>query len=562
MAKGMYFSHRLPRLAALLGCLCLVGTALADVRVEVDVATGATIAGETKFTVLVRSDELVTSVEFYVGDDLRDSDESTPYEFVLDTIAEDEGPIQVRFLAFTDKGTRAEKKLSLIIDNGIAKGVDFHVARGEELLTDSQWDDALDAGRVALKCKAGHSGALALMARAYFGKGVLASAQKFAEDAVDADPENADAQNLLAGIQLQRSFATFTRGGEKDDTLAIIKQALTKAVETRQRVLQSRLDRFTPTTDENERQYVDAALDAARYALAIRQLDRMFRRNTADAAVANRYVYALARAGRFREALATSEINEKAGGIDATGWALKAVLLEMRGQTDAALQAEREASLAGGSSLAVQSARAFLALLRGRSPVLAEIAKSMAEQAGANSEVLFYDSVVNFQLGEIEASRRSFEQGMLAEPTNYDLLIERANQSISVAARSGISDEDQMYQLKVAGTMLEAALVAKPESFEALTGLSLVRLFENKFREAATLAEAAIRAGAEYAAAQYALAAALNRLDDPARASRAVVAAGKLDAANLDGASIPTPLVAWQYYRRWGRVPLLPLPLP
>ncbi|MEZ5162384.1 MAG: Ig-like domain-containing protein [Fimbriimonadaceae bacterium] len=49
---------------------------------------GQAIAGTFQFEVRVQSEALVTNVEFYVGDDLRSTDSSTPYNFMLDTLEE------------------------------------------------------------------------------------------------------------------------------------------------------------------------------------------------------------------------------------------------------------------------------------------------------------------------------------------------------------------------------------------------------------------------------------------------------------------------------------------
>jgi len=121
---------------------------------------------------------IITQVEFYVGSDLRDADTSTPYEFKLDTLEVEDGELKVTFAAYTSDGKSTKKALSLTVDNGVSKGAEFHVQQGEEFLRNSKWDDAINAGRVALKAKKGFNPARMVLARAYMGKNVFRSRPK------------------------------------------------------------------------------------------------------------------------------------------------------------------------------------------------------------------------------------------------------------------------------------------------------------------------------------------------------------------------------------------------
>lgn len=547
------------RLAALAMLGLMAASALAKVTVTVNVKDGATIAGIVDFEVLVETDQLVTQVEYYVNDDLRDSDDSTPYAFKLDTVSEKEGPLVVRFLAITDKGERGEKKLRLTVDNAAGKSADFHVERARELLVNGKWDEAMSAGRVALKIQPKYPPAMLVLARASMGKGQMDLAQKYAEDVLEIEKENSDALNLLAGVQLRRAFTTFNRGGDRDETLTLIRGALKGAIEARTRLLVGTMDRLGSVTDENRMRVVDAALAAHRYSTVIRELEGRFRANSTDPTVANRLAYAYLRSGRSREAAQTLDQHFRGGKQDALGWALMAIVRQTRGDQDGSLEAEREAQLSDNGSLAVRSSRAFLALSRGRSGVLSQIAGDLAKDEGSRSEVLYYLSTVNYLIGEFEPARDQFERSLLAEPANYDMLIERGNQAIAVAARTDINAADQFYQLRVARVFFDSALIARPESFEALTGLAIVSTLENKLPEAESLAQAAIKAGPEYAAARYALAATYNRMQKLDLSQRFTTEAARLDRTNLEGATIPTPQNAWAYFRRFGRTPLLPL---
>ncbi|MBC8064914.1 MAG: Ig-like domain-containing protein, partial [Chlorobia bacterium] len=121
--------------------------------INVDVKDRDSISGERKFRVTVESKTPITQVEFYVGTDLRDSDTSTPYEFKLDTLEVEDGDLKLSFAAYTSDGKSSKKALNIKIDNGVSKGAEYHVQQADELLRVSKWDDAIIAGRIALKAQ-------------------------------------------------------------------------------------------------------------------------------------------------------------------------------------------------------------------------------------------------------------------------------------------------------------------------------------------------------------------------------------------------------------------------
>ena len=136
--------------------LVSIGTVLAlpafsAITMTLNTESGKTLSGTYKFFARVSSEHLVTNVEFYVGDDLRDTDDSTPYEFYLDTLEEPEGSVKVTFAAYNSEGESVKKVLDLKIDNGMSKGLDFHVDHSTELLRQSKYDEAIEACRIALK---------------------------------------------------------------------------------------------------------------------------------------------------------------------------------------------------------------------------------------------------------------------------------------------------------------------------------------------------------------------------------------------------------------------------
>ena len=100
-------------------------SALAGVTLTPNVKNGDVISGEFLFKVAVQSESLVSSVEFYVGGDLRDTDDSTPYEFAVDTLNEVQGEFEVTIAAYNKAGESAKKTIKVKIENGIDKGIDL-----------------------------------------------------------------------------------------------------------------------------------------------------------------------------------------------------------------------------------------------------------------------------------------------------------------------------------------------------------------------------------------------------------------------------------------------------
>ena len=83
-------------LTSLLASAILGFTPLTKIELNVkDLNTGDSLSAERTFRVTVLSDNPVTKVEFYVGDSLRDSDSSTPYEFGMDPRKEADGALKL-----------------------------------------------------------------------------------------------------------------------------------------------------------------------------------------------------------------------------------------------------------------------------------------------------------------------------------------------------------------------------------------------------------------------------------------------------------------------------------
>jgi tetratricopeptide (TPR) repeat protein len=165
----------------------------------------------------------------------------------------------------------------------------------------------------------------------------------------------------------------------------------------------------------------------------------------------------------------------------------------------------------------------------------------------------------------------------LAEPTNVDAYIERGNESMAVVTSSKLEQKELDYLYDTARAFYDTALVARPESAEALSGVLTVLLYQNKPAEAVAYGEAAIKASPESAIAHYAAAAAYaeqasflskqagGRISADVSKFNGLAAAanrkaGTLDTKFLEGRTIPKVADVLKYLTEAGRSPVLSAP--
>lgn len=585
----------------MISALPLLLLAAQAISLDVNTQEGATIAGDYDFRVTVKSEKAISQVEFYVGEDLRASDSSTPYEFHLDSLAEGEGAKKISFIAYTIENESAKKVLNITIDNGVSKGADFHVQRAKDALTVSKWDDAIQAGRIALKAQPGYNPARVVMARAYLAKGVLDSAQRYAEDAVASDPAYREASELLTVINLQRAFNTFHRGTEDPgETLSTVATALKAAATQRKKNLDDTVDAMK-TTDAVA--YADTAIRAGRYSAAVNALLPAFRAEPSKPAIANRIAYSQVRMSKFAEAYATYNESRKRQSLDAYGNALTAVIAYNLGSDQIADDAMKEAILSDNEDFGVRSAQVYLAIARNKRDVVSKLARDLALESSMLPEVQYYLTTVYSWSRDFEQSRRAFERCVMAEPAMPDAYVLRANESLTLAiadkaagTETGDRSKQIEYNFKVAKMFYEAALASRPEAADAMIGLSIIGAQQKDFLTSYKFALAAAAAQPSYAAARYGYAyAAAKRqndlrggveairkqnkdgsLTDDQRAQIAKMNAeanqlqlvlqaemkayGELDKVQLQGRSIPTLEEVQKYFLKSGRLPVMTAP--
>ena len=554
----------LKRFAAPAALLLVAQLALAAISLSVNVKDGDTVSGDVVFDIRVQSESLVTNVEFYVGDDLRGTDESTPYQFRIDSLEEKDGDLSVTFAAFNSSGESAKKTLKLKVDNGMSKGVAFHVDRANDLIVQSKFDEAIKAAKIALKIDPNSNSARMAMARANYGKGVFDIAQKFAEDVTSSDPKNLDAKAILSAINLRKAFSA--GGTDLAATAAIVRSSLKSAARSHHEAMEARADSFGTVNDQNKMAYIDLMLKSHRYSAVAAMLKDKVEPEAKNTSLMNRLLYAYVRSGRILEASKALRYIEKNGALDGYTYCLKAVLLQYAGEQAASEEAEKEAILEDPSAPATKYTQAYLALVRKRVDVLSSHASALQRMDATSPLTTYYLATRYYLTRDFDESRKFFEASLLSDPGSYDMMVEKGNQIIESIYSMSLSGEKRKATLDLALAYFEAALEAKPESYEALTGMCLVNALSGNTADALRYGRAAVAASQEYAPAYFALASAVrmarttNTGPELRAEAESVLKAYEGMDRRLKGRFTPTPEQAWDYFYTFGRVPVLPAP--
>lgn len=559
-----------------------------------DFADGDTITKERTLRVVVQSTSQVRNVELYVGDELRDSDSSTPYEFKIDPLSEKDGDLKLTFAAYTADGESAKKSATLKIDSGTSKGAPFHVEAGNESLANQKWDDAIYSGRIALKASPEFAPARMLMARAYLGKGSYDRAQAFAEEVLSKDSGNADAKDLLAGINLRRAFSA--SGTDHDALLKTLSNALNQAVTLRRSNLDAQTESLTvPADDKALLKWADAQIRVGNTRKVVKELSKPFAKRQSDSALGNRIAYAQIREFDVSGAAYTLDRMQKEDVMDAYGYALAGVVAAMQDDNASTDKMIGEAESNDPSDLGLRMAKAYIALRRNRANTLTQIVSNLAGDLSSKPEVNYYVSILEMNNGNYASADRAFQTAVLAEPAFPDMFVERGNQTLQFVLSGRAQESEKKFQTDLGTAYFTAAINAQPGNAEALTSLALQYASTGKLTEALKYVDAANRANENYTAGFYAAQAiytaaskafttqAVNlkrdagsrasssQLDQIAaleanakemsvRADKAKDRSVVLDKRNLFSRGVPTVQDAFNYASRYGRVPVLSAP--
>jgi hypothetical protein len=524
---------------------------------KVLVKNGDSLTGDVQFRVTLQSDHPIQAVEFYVGDDLRESDSSTPYEFKLDTLAEEDGNVKLRFKGFTTEGQNAEKVLNLKIDNGVSKGADFHVDKGNGFITEGKYDDAITEGRIAQKADKASLGARLLLARANYAKGTYDKAQKFAEDALELDKSNRPAREVIISLKVHQAFNAVSRtNDDRKEIIDSIKKGLSEAIKYRVALLNEDVDKLSANKTSTD--YLDAAIRARRYSLVIDALAPKLKTEFKNNEWNDRLAFSYLMTNQVTGADDVLKNVKKFGEFDGYGFAMNAIIATEKGSDTTADDMIKEALLNTPDSLGLKTAQAYIALKRNNPRSLSDAANSLLKENESRSESYYFAAALSNRLKRIDVGRKYFEKALRADAADHDMYVEQGNEAISLALTTGVNARDKDFQLDYARAMFDLALQCRDNSAQALSGIAIADMFQKKASEALSFAEAATKAAPYYAAGWYTYAAALSykRLD----ARAALVKAQQLDARNLSGRSMPDAELVFRYYNTTGRTPVISVP--
>jgi tetratricopeptide (TPR) repeat protein len=529
-----------------------------DIVINTSLKNGDRLSGVLEISVTVDAPVSINQVEFYVGDQLRETDRSTPYTMKLDTIAEKEGPLTLVIAAYASDGSSKKVTLNLTVDNQLKKGSAYHLANANTFLNNSKFYDAINAARIALKADEDSIPARITLARAYLGAGILDEAQKWSEDAMVMD-ENPDTCDLVAAVHMERAFKFVPSSTDKNQLLKQTFDDFSAAIANKHKAMQLRIKAMGPETDANRIKLADLYIANNEFSTAIRILKKAYNEFEPDSAVADRLVFACIRSGRMMEATAISENVQKRSARDAVMWALTSAGYAYYRNYDKAADALKQAILSDSESPSVMTAAAFAAVRKNDSKAIASQITQLLSKNITDPEVYYYLSLLQFWTGDFISSRENFRKAVIQNPLFTDAYLQRGYDALNQALTPAFAS-DKEYLLQMAYDYMELARLAKPDSAEALNGLALVLLNQDKDKEGLDMAEAASKAGPEYPWAFFTLAAARNKNKDASGAVKMVDVAGKLDEKMLSGRGIPTVYEAWVYTLRQGRLPVVIAP--
>lgn len=523
--------------------LILPAAAQAALTLSVDAKNGDAISGDHKFVVRVQSNAVVTNVEFYANGELISTDDSQPYEFVLDTLRYDDGPIKVRFAGYDRAGGRAASELTLSVDNKLGLGAPHHVAEGEKALTDGDWAAALTAGRTALRIEPANTPARLILARAHNALKRADLAQKFAEDVLTVEPGNAPALALVTAISLDRAMSTFSSRMTTQATANSLSRSLQRAAAAARASGEAKL----AGAEGLDRARALYALGRAQEAADL--LDRADAPQTEEAKLI-RALSRLAAGDRSRALSGLTDLAPSAAGLAASALASAAAAGATRLE-----QASVQIALTGLPEL---SARARLALERGDVAGHTALTAIMKQAHPAAAETALNEAISLFGQRQYEAAQEAIKRGILADPGRADLYIERGAQTIAFLISSNLMGPERLIQLSLAEGFADAALEAEPGSAPAAALKALVYVFRGTPSEAAPWLEKA-QAGRPYASGFVIAAAAELQSRRNAEAREFMARAARLD-PKVNERLLPTPVTAFQHFYRSGRLPRVVLP--
>ena len=499
--------------------------------------------------------------------------ESKPFSFLLDTLDEQDGNLKLKITAFNENGDRAELPLVVKVDNQVSKGAHFHIDRARSLLAERDFAGAQRAAKAAVKADPTSTDAKVILSSSSYLRGQMDIAEKYASDVESSQPNNLQNLQLLAAINAYKVFELRSQG-DAETTRQTIYDAISANAKYRHKVLDLRMDAAlgaasTPISK------ADLYIRGYRYSLAADAVrstaeDSNFRDNDSVA----RYAYCLMKLGRYGDALEVLRKNAKFG--KPSGYI---------GQLFAALREADSASLDHGSPVpgagGEQSGGAFMdatvatyrAFHRNKS---AQISQGLAKlEALRPNDIVtrYYKLKYQWAKGDFEAQNAVMRDTMMDDVLPAEILVENACQLANKSFLASESDDQKRFHMREAIAYFNAALEAKPDSVEALTGIALTYGLSGDRDAMLKFARAASLAGSRSGIALMTYAMALKDTASPdalrpsanqaamksLAESTKVLERAQLADPRLKGRA-PNLAVVWDLFLKVARPPVVPAP--
>lgn len=529
-----------------------------EIKINPNVKEGDAIAGTFTVVVTCQADKTITQVEFYLDDNLINSDSSTPYECKIDTLAEKEGEHVIAVAAYSTDGSSKTAKVKIKIDNKLDLGAKHHTELGEAALREKKYDEAIAAGRVALKAEAKYVPALIVLGRAYIGLSVFDEAQKYIEDATDKEPDNRFAWDMLSQLHVRKALEIRANPGDASKAETDEKNAFMAAVDATRKSLELQLKSLGKPTAENRAQRYGLLLLLGDLSGARDAYKEVVEAELDNADAVNKLMYVHVRRGELAEAQKLFDRLSRKGTADSTSYAIAATLASLTGDDTKADERIQQAIKLDRTNVVVKLAQAFVTVDRNKLSSVRALAGDLATSDFVDPEVQYYLGRIDYELREFEGSRAAYENALLQNPMMPEVYVSRGLELLKQAQGKSGAEKDR--PIRLAQNFFDIALKCKAELPDALLGKGLALAMTGKKADAHKLATAAQAVGGQNAWVNYVASGLQAYAGSSDLASRSMTKAMKQNPGAIRITAIPSVPEAFRFMTRFGRTPVLGRP--
>lgn len=547
-----------------LASLIMVWTAQAEVQIDVTLngggalQDGQVLKGIVTVVALVQSEKPVSHVEFLVDDRRRASDQSTPYEFVWDTIPDAEAEHTLTIAAYSESGLLQRRVFKVKIDNEIGKGEEYHYERAKAAFQESQFDEAILAARVALKARSEFKPARLLLIQAYLSKSRWREAEDAVEEFVRLFADSPEGYQLRAQVALRKARTSREEAKQLGEAI----QASLKALQLEEAAAKS------SPPPVSLLQQAASAFTRGDYETAANLFLKCAAQEENKVFYWNRLGQTYLRAGRYQDTLVAMGSAIRHDIADDYSYALQGVAYALLGRSKESEAAFKQAESKNPGSVPRQLAQAYLAMREGRFSTALRNLSRLLNERHPSAELHFLLMWAYASLREFDRARDQFWRALDQNPLLAEVYVLRGYENLVESFRPGATD-----LLATARDLFELALKARPNEARALLGLSLSHALalyfakrdgetppEEAAKEAERYLTEALKASRSEAWSQVGAAVILEQLGRGEEAQRAILRAHQLDKEHVETMHIPTLTRGIELLWRLMFPPLLPNP--